>query len=314
MERRGENRAALFFCAGAKRPDRPRPSSSESRASESEGDLFSCEAGEESATLLAVRNPLPRSQAFAPQAWQASSCRALRRRFDLLSVGLFWLLVGSLAQAETPPAPTGEEKRPAGMAPDASLRPEELIDFDKEPVEVQELLRQALLLTGRDLTYRYGSADPATGGIDCSGFVYYLLRQCGFREVPRSASAQYVWVRKAGLFRAVLSREPNSFELDELRPGDLLFWEGTYATTNDPPITHSMIYLGREKATGERVMAGASDGRSYHGKQRWGASVFDFWPRFPGKIASPGSSRFVGYGKIPGLAARQKPAGAEDNP
>ncbi len=195
------------------------------------------------------------------------------------------------------------ERRPAGMAPDASLRPDDLIDFEKQPAAVQELIRQALLLTEKDLTYRYGSADPESGGIDCSGFVYYVLRRCGIPDVPRSASGQYAWVRKAGNFRAVLSRNPESFELDELRPGDLLFWEGTYATQNDPPITHSMIYLGRERAGGERVMVGSSDGRTYHGQQRWGASVFDFWPTFPGQKTTPGSSRFVGYGKIPGLGA-----------
>lgn len=189
------------------------------------------------------------------------------------------------------------------MAPEASLRPEELVDFERQPEPVRELIRQALLLTEKDLTYRYGSADPESGGIDCSGFVHYVLRRCGIREVPRSSSGQYLWVRKAGNFRAVLSRNPESFELDELRPGDLLFWEGTYATRNDPPISHSMIYLGREKADGERVMAGSSDGRTYHGKPRWGASVFDFWPVFPGRSSSPGSSRFVGYGKIPGLGS-----------
>ncbi|MDD4934109.1 MAG: NlpC/P60 family protein [Methylacidiphilaceae bacterium] len=218
------------------------------------------------------------------------------------------LLSAMPAQAQEAPQAAGGEQRPAGMAPDASLQPEELIDFDRQPAPVQELIRRALLLTTKDLTYRYGSADPATGGIDCSGFVYFVLRECGIRDVPRSSSGQYVWVRRAGLFRAVLSRNPESFELEELRPGDLLFWEGTYATTNDPPVSHSMIYLGRERATGERVMAGASDGRTYHGKQRWGASVFDFWPKFPGKSASPGSSRFVGYGRIPGLGGAESPA------
>ncbi|CAB4243956.1 Cell wall-associated hydrolase [Methylacidimicrobium sp. AP8] len=214
------------------------------------------------------------------------------------------------AQEREPAA--GEEKRPAGMAPDASLRPEDLADFDRQPAPVRELIRQALLLTGMDLTYRYGSADPATGGIDCSGFVYFVLRRCGIRDVPRTASGQYAWVRKAGNFRAVLSPNPDSFEMDELRPGDLLFWEGTYATKNDPPVSHSMIYLGREKATGERVMAGASDGRTYHGKPRWGASVFDFRPKFPGPEEAPGGSRFVGYGKIPGLESGNGLRGPEE--
>ncbi len=112
--------------------------------------------------------------------------------------------------------------------------------------------------------------------MDCSGFIYYVLQQNGFPDVPRDSSQQYVWVRKAGNFDAVLSRKEDSFELDNLKPGDLLFWSGTYNIDRDPPITHTMIYLGREKRTNKRVMIGSSDGRTYDGKQRWGVSVFDF--------------------------------------
>src|SRR5207249_9139580 len=57
----------------------------------------------------------------------------------------------------------------------------------------------------------------------------------GFIDVPRDSSQQYVWVRKAGNFHAVLSRHEDSFELDALKPGDLLFWTGTYKIERDPP-------------------------------------------------------------------------------
>jgi cell wall-associated NlpC family hydrolase len=120
--------------------------------------------------------------------------------------------------------------------------------------------------------------------------------------VPRDSSQQYVWVRKAGGFKAVLSRKEDSFELDDLKPGDLLFWRGTYNIDRDPPITHTMIYLGREKRTNKRVMIGSSDGRTYDGKQRWGVSVFDFkLPPPPKSGDAKISPVFVGYGRIPGL-------------
>ena len=96
------------------------------------------------------------------------------------------------------------------------------------------------------------------------------------KDVPRDASGQYVWVRKAGNFRAVLSSDLDSFELDELKPGDLLFWTGTYDVEKDPPVTHTMIYLGTKKEDGKPVMLGASDGRSFEGKRMFGVSVFDF--------------------------------------
>jgi cell wall-associated NlpC family hydrolase len=138
--------------------------------------------------------------------------------------------------------------------------------------------------------------------MDCSGFINYVLQHVGMKDVPRDAREQYIWVRKAGTFQAVLGRSPDTFELDALKPGDLLFWAGTYKVDRDPAITHTMIYLGREKATNQRVMVGASDGRTYKGQSRYGVSVFDF--KMAGrKVTSsnePGPT-FVGYGSIPGL-------------
>jgi peptidoglycan DL-endopeptidase CwlO len=184
----------------------------------------------------------------------------------------------------------------------ATIAPDEIEGFDDNPGPVRKLLDDALELTKRNLDYSYGSADPSQGGMDCSGFIYYLLRENGVADVPRDASGQYVWVRKAGNFRAVLSREIASFELDELEPGDLLFWTGTYSVEHDPPVTHTMIYLGKEKKTGKPIMVGASDGRTYEGEAQFGVSIFDF------KIAASKNStvsgnhpRFVGYARIPGL-------------
>ena len=130
------------------------------------------------------------------------------------------------------------------------------------------------------------SADPASGGMDCSGFVFYVLTQNGVRDVPRDSSQQYIWVRKSGAFKAVNSRHEDTFELAELVPGDLLFWTGTYNIERDPPITHAMIYLGRKKGTNQRIMVGASDGRTYEGESRYGVSVFDFKIPKPAKTSA----------------------------
>lgn len=179
----------------------------------------------------------------------------------------------------------------------ASLKPEELRGFDTHPPQVQKLLRTALELTERKLGYLYGSADPERGGMDCSGTIYFLLQAVGITDVPRSASAQYVWVRKANTFYPVVSNRLDSFELDALRPGDLLFWTGTYPVDIDPPVTHSMIYLGKARSDGLPLMVGASDGRTYRGKQQFGVSVFDFvLPKPNGKNPA---TRFIGYAKIP---------------
>lgn len=195
------------------------------------------------------------------------------------------------------PSPSPEKSQ----APGATLSAEEIVGIGDYPAEVRKMLDTALGLTKKSLTYKYGSADPESGGLDCSGLVYFVLSENGVKDVPRDASGQYTWVRKAGNFRAVVSRKDDTFELEELKPGDLLFWTGTYAVEKDPPITHTMIYLGREKKTQARVMVGASDGRVFHGQSRYGVGVFDF------KVSRSGAQRggrtptFVGYGRIPGL-------------
>jgi len=200
------------------------------------------------------------------------------------------------------PAETPEPARGKKGWPNASLSPDQIANYDNDPPKVRQILEAGLALTKENLGYTYGSADPANGGMDCSGFVYYVLKQNGFPDVPRDSSQQYVWVRKGGNFKAVVSRKEDSFELDDLKPGDLLFWSGTYNIDRDPPITHSMIYLGREKRTNKRVMIGSSDGRTYDGKQRWGVSVFDFkMPPPPKSGDAKISPSFVGYGRIPGL-------------
>jgi peptidoglycan DL-endopeptidase CwlO len=202
------------------------------------------------------------------------------------------------------PTATAAPEREKRGAPNATLSPEAISGFENYPPKVQQLLNSALELTTRNLDYKYGSADPSNGGMDCSGFVYFVLKQSGVEDVPRDSSEQYVWLRRAGKFEPVVGQKDDSFEFDNLKPGDLLFWTGTYAIKRDPPITHAMIYLGREKKTGARVMVGASDGRTYQSQQRFGVSVFDFkMPRADkGELEDDKvHPRFVGYAHIPGL-------------
>lgn len=213
-----------------------------------------------------------------------------------------WIGVGATMLTMLLPAGAQEnEKMPPVVV--ASISSDQLEGFDSNPPAVRKLLESALALTRQNLGYKYGSADPAGGGMDCSGTIYFLLREAGLEDVPRTASDQYVWARKAGDFEAVVSRRKDSFELDELKPGDLLFWTGTYSVDRDPPVTHTMIYLGTLKSDGRQVMFGASDGRTFGGEKMFGVSVFDF--RIPKPPANGGAgSVFVGYSPIPELEKR----------
>jgi len=205
---------------------------------------------------------------------------------------------------EKPPKDASPDE-PAAVskhAPDATVEPASIAEFANQPERVQHLITAALDLTKLNLTYTYGSAEPSSGGMDCSGTIYYLLRSQGMPDVPRDSSGQYVWSRKQGRFFAVVSTRADSFEFKDLMPGDLMFWSGTYQVERDIPITHVMLYLGSEKRTGKRIMFGSSDGRSYDGVQRWGVSVFDFkMPKFDPNNPDKRRVDFVGYARIPGL-------------
>lgn len=216
----------------------------------------------------------------------------------------------SSSPTPTPSPETSESPKPTESATPspkkkgapATISSSQISGYDKYPENVRKMTDTALELTTRNLDYKYGSADPASGGMDCSGFVFYVLSQNGVRDVPRDSSQQYVWLRKAGTFRAVNSRHDDTFELDELVPGDLLFWTGTYSIDRDPPITHAMIYLGREKGTNQRIMVGASDGRTYKGESRYGVSVFDFKiPKLSKTDDGKSGPNFIGYGHVPAL-------------
>jgi peptidoglycan DL-endopeptidase CwlO len=212
-------------------------------------------------------------------------------------------------------AGSDSKNNPAGAAPMATIKPEALREFSEQPAVVQALIRNSLALTEQNLSYKYGSADPAAGGMDCSGFIYYVLSNAGYKDVPRDSAGQYEWVRKNSDFHSVLSRTGESFELNDLKPGDLMFWSGTYNVDRDIPITHVMIYLGKEKSSDKPVMVGATDGRSYNGVRRFGVSVFDFkMPSGQPNKEDPGlTAKFEGYASIPGLRAPEAASKAEIN-
>ena len=172
---------------------------------------------------------------------------------------------------------------------------DQLQGYKEYPLVVQQLINSATQLTEKNLTYTYASADPAAGGMDCSGTIYYLLTAAGIPNVPRQANQIYQWVWEHGKFYSVTSNNFKSFEFSKLKPGDLLFWSGTYAVERDPPITHVMMYLGKDLQN-HHLMFGASDGRPYQGKKMNGVSVFDF--TLPDGASS---ARFIGYSCIPTL-------------
>lgn len=180
-----------------------------------------------------------------------------------------------------------------------SLKPQDLVEFDRQPKRIQRIIAAALAMTEMDLYYAYGSNNPKHGGMDCSGTIQYLLRSQGFQDTPRQADLIFSWSKEQGVLVPANVHRTDAPELKGLRPGDLLFWSGTYNINRS--VSHVMMYLGTERSTNRPVMFGASSGRTYHGESRHGVSVFDF------KLPRPEEkSRFEGYGPIPGMHPNER--------
>lgn len=193
---------------------------------------------------------------------------------------------------------TPKEPRPAAVS---TMSIEEIRDFEKYPKQVQSLVQSALALTHLELRYMYGSHEPNKGGMDCSGTIYHLLHFQGLKDVPRQSDEMAMWVeKKSQLHLTPTATDFDSPEFADLKPGDLLFWTNTTATTRKLPVTHVMVYLGKRKKDGKRIIFGSSDGRSFSGMRRSGVSVFDFHlPR------AEGTARLHGYGPAPGLLPQE---------
>ncbi len=97
--------------------------------------------------------------------------------------------------------------------------------------------------------YLFGGTDPATG-IDCSAFTQLCYRAAGL-DLPRTAQTQY--------------DATEHIDLENAKPGDLVFFSGTYDTDNF--ITHVEIYAGDGKSFGAGNPVGYHDLNSNYYKK-----------------------------------------------
>jgi NlpC/P60 family protein len=112
--------------------------------------------------------------------------------------------------------------------------------------------------------YVYGAAGPKS--FDCSGLIYYSLKQLGDNSVPRTSEQQYQWADK--------------IKYSQLQPGDLIFMQ--FPGDNAPP-GHVVIYAGNGK-----IIQAPQPGQDVQ-EISWSPSDMPSW-----------GGRIVGYGRIPG--------------
>ncbi len=120
---------------------------------------------------------------------------------------------------------------------------------------MNELVMYAMSLA--DIPYRYGGASP-DAGFDCSGFVGHVFQHTLKIALPRTSRE--------------LSRVGKSLRSEQLRPGDLVFFN-----TLDRPYSHVGIFVGDGKfvhapKTGSRIRVEKMDERywtsRYNGARR----------------------------------------------
>ena len=113
-----------------------------------------------------------------------------------------------------------------------------LVVADYNSESVQTVVETAKSLIGTP--YLWGGT--TTSGFDCSGFTMYCYKQAGI-NLPHSAQGQY-------------DKTKHFKDISKAQPGDLVFYTGTYQTSNK--ITHVEIYVGDGKTIG------AGDPVGYH--------------------------------------------------
>lgn len=106
-------------------------------------------------------------------------------------------------------------------------------------IKMKEAVKAGIAQTAKSLIgkpYKYGAwPEEAPEFFDCSSFIQYVFRQVGI-ELPRSTILQ--------------ANEGTAVTLEEIEPGDLLFFHGTQGFYNEKfpaGIGHVVLYTGDNK-------------------------------------------------------------------
>jgi peptidoglycan endopeptidase LytE len=130
--------------------------------------------------------------------------------------------------ATSAPPPTNPSE-PAPASP-ASASPAPASPASASPVPASPApagIAQAAQLARSRIGAPYVSNAAGPDAFDCSGLVFWVYSQLGL-QVPRSAPEQFEWAAP--------------IEQSALEPGDLVFFENTYPSSDR--ITHVGIYVG----------------------------------------------------------------------
>lgn len=140
--------------------------------------------------------------------------------------------------------------------------------------DVKTALERGQGLIGTPYEFGGGGVNGPDTGIDCSGFIQYMLAGVGITDLPRTAQGQF----------DALSGSP--VDPADIQPGDLIFYaKGRTGTVGSPDaISHVAMYAG----DGQMVESTRYNGGTEPGVQKVTAKVEDGYG-------------FVGVRRVPGL-------------
>lgn len=172
----------------------------------------------------------------------------------------------------------------AGTSPPTSYCP-----LDKKADSLtRAFYQETCLLAGKRIKFDDEWLPPGESQpwvMDCSNTIRYLFKKVAGVPLPRRASEQYLCLQRLGKVWDIpdMDSDPagrRAYLRKHLKPGDLLFWENTCFPYQDPPVTHVMIFLGRNEK-GKSILAGSQTGQRIPGLRtgrEGGADIYIYDP------------------------------------
>ncbi len=164
-------------------------------------------------------------------SYEYRKCTVTLKNFDLSHLPVYMMEEETLSRYALYMATLGN--RP-DLFPDSEYVDRKVTDYDIPPETLQdEAFANMIAEAEKYLGYPYvwGGSSPSTS-FDCSGFVSWVINHCGNGWNVGRLSAQ-------GLYNVCTPVSGSN-----VRPGDLVFFKGTYDT---PGISHVGIYVGSSR-------------------------------------------------------------------
>ncbi|MCG9876174.1 MAG: C40 family peptidase [Leptospiraceae bacterium] len=161
-------------------------------------------------------------------------------------------------------------------------------NVSQKDIALQEFARD---MSKKELSYAESwipNSSKTTAGnsthwlMDCSNTARYTYQEIFQRQIPRTSLDQYLFAKNQSLFYPIVWETEKELTrkilLRKLKAGDLLFWKNTTNVQANPPISHVMIYLGRDNSDKMFMFGASTSARSQATQKSGGIGIYPFDP------------------------------------